>query len=370
MATIRPLFKSGKIVQNLLIRTISSSPWYAIEPATKDHSPSEGKSNKQILLKLRKDTGFPLAKCKQTLLKNDYNYEQALEEMNENALKEGWSKMSMLSGRDTSQGLVAAQRTGKYATLLEVNCESDFVAKTSEFQSFVAVVTRAIIDNLSKDAQEHVELESKEILALPVTMKSQNISDVLAATIGKLKENIRVSKALFSCVDESNNEFIGVYTHPDLQTPVKGGKLPLMGRYAALVKMKTRSQEPQRTLWLQSKARDLAQHIVGMNPSCIGSRTNAPIVGVDSVGPIVESDASDSVERNEEDKPLSQLEDEEIDLEEQYFNNELPTNFIDSDQLLHQPFLLDPNITVQNWLDIHNLEVLYFIRYRLGSDNV
>lgn len=56
---------------------------------------------------------------------------------------------------------------------------------------------------------------------------------------GKVKENVNIPRGIVTSVAAGSDEFIGIYTHPDLGTPNAGGRLPLMGRYGAIVGMKT-----------------------------------------------------------------------------------------------------------------------------------
>lgn len=260
-------------------------------------------------------------------------------------------------GRVASQGLVSAFRHENYATVIEVNCESDFVAKTSEFQSLVGTVSRTVLHQLKEQNAKRVDLSSDKILKMLVPNKKKKIEDILASTIGKLKENIQISRGLVINVDTENKEVIGVYTHPDMGTPRKGGSLPLMGKYAALVALKSTAHEKQGPLWLVGKGRELAQHVVGMNPSVIGNPLDS---NPEKTSRIENSETA----TQEEDSPnLAFGEDGEEDI----YSRESQQLINDSDELLKQPFLLDANITVQNWLEINQLKVLDFIRYEVGE---
>lgn len=320
---------------------------YSLSSCNRKQAPSQ----KQILIQLRKDTGYPLAKCKQALIKANYDVETALDELHRNAEKENWDKMENLSVRKTSQGLVTAYRVDNHAVLLEINCETDFVAKTPDFQNFVGLVARSALSNFTSIKGNQLNLIKDDILRLPVPGREFTVQDALVKVIGKVKENVNIPRGVITSVDPESNEFIGIYTHPDLGTPNPGGRLPLMGRYAAAVGMKSTAAEPQGSGWLLGKARDLAQHVVGMCPVKIGTRGT---VQMPETSPATSTDA------------ISQDGDED-EVDETIMFSQM-VNY-HSDELLNQAFLLDANITVQNWLDINRLDVNYFHRYELGGDH-
>ena len=74
--------------------------------------------------------------------------------LQEQAQKEGWSKATKLKGRTTAQGLIGVMRNKHSATMVEVNCETDFVAKNSEFQGFVGQAAAATLQHLGNQQSE------------------------------------------------------------------------------------------------------------------------------------------------------------------------------------------------------------------------
>ncbi|PAV70767.1 hypothetical protein WR25_05400 isoform B [Diploscapter pachys] len=96
------------------------------------------KIDKEALSKLRKRTGYSFVNCKKALLQcGPDNLAEAEKWLRDNAAKEGWAKAAKLSSRETTQGLVGLQAEGNVATLVELSCETDFVARGESFKNLV-----------------------------------------------------------------------------------------------------------------------------------------------------------------------------------------------------------------------------------------
>nr|XP_015199583.1 PREDICTED: elongation factor Ts, mitochondrial [Lepisosteus oculatus] len=100
-------------------------------------------TEKALLVKLRKVTGYSFVNCKKALEKFDGDFAQAESWLHEQAQKEGWSKANKLQGRRTSQGLIGQLLGDRTAVMVEVNCETDFVARNETFQQLVHRVALA-----------------------------------------------------------------------------------------------------------------------------------------------------------------------------------------------------------------------------------
>lgn len=141
--------------------------------------------NLEQLKKLRNETSASIADCRRALDETDGDYEKAVEWINKNSL----SKAEKKAERATGQGLIESyiHQGGKVGVLVELLCETDFVARTDEFKNLakevamqVAAMNPASVDSLLK--QEYIR------------DSSQTIQDVVKAVIGKLGENISVKR--------------------------------------------------------------------------------------------------------------------------------------------------------------------------------
>uniref|UniRef100_A0ABI7X8Y9 Elongation factor Ts, mitochondrial n=3 Tax=Felidae TaxID=9681 RepID=A0ABI7X8Y9_FELCA len=97
-------------------------------------------SSKELLLKLRRKTGYSFVNCKKALEACSGDLKQAESWLHKQAQKEGWSRAAKLHGRKTKEGLIGLLQEGNTTVLVEVNCETDFVSRNIKFQQLVQQV--------------------------------------------------------------------------------------------------------------------------------------------------------------------------------------------------------------------------------------
>ncbi|KAJ8400906.1 hypothetical protein AAFF_G00392600 [Aldrovandia affinis] len=295
LRSIRPDFSRvclSKHVQSVHM----SCPHFAIEKA--------------LLLKLRKTTGYTFINCKKALEKFDNDINQAENWLHEQAQKDGWSKATRLEGRRAKEGLIGQLVGDRAAVMVEVNCETDFVARNERFQELVRdVVFSVMAHHLRKTEGQSRYMKSllsvEDLTAMSVS-EGGTLADLLALTIGHLGENITLKRAAMLGVPTDWR--IGSYVHG----PLAGVKGPAMGRYGALVVFKGGQGEAA------ALGRKLGQHVVGEAPVSLGNADDLP--------------CGDSETR-----------------------------------LLPQSFLLDPSQTVAQYLAKEGAHVLDFIRFQCGE---
>jgi len=141
-----------------------------------------GKLNVNQLKKLREETGAPIVRVKEALEK--YGEKKALEILK----KEGFEKAEKRAERVTGQGklFVYSHHTGKIVGLVELLCETDFVAKNELFEILGKDIAMQVASMGEKD------LEKQEFIKDP----SKKISDLIKEVIAKTGENIRLGKVL------------------------------------------------------------------------------------------------------------------------------------------------------------------------------
>lgn len=214
---------------------------------------------------------------------------------------------------------------------LQVNCETDFVARNELFVDLVSKVANAamvkrkkIVDQNQKINAFAGELEHLREVIPEHKLKNEQIqngdgetvADTVARTIGKLGENIKINKAITMTTEASN--VIGSYVHGPFVTSLGSCSL---GRYGGMVAVKPRQSDADVDS-VQRLANRLAQHVVGMNPS------------------VIEEDGS---------------------------NNEAVKDGEASNVLLEQEYLLDDSIIVKDLLNTEEVEVVDFVRYECGA---
>ncbi|KYM93366.1 PREDICTED: elongation factor Ts, mitochondrial [Cyphomyrmex costatus] len=269
-------------------------------------------TNKSLLAKLRKKTGYTFTNCKKALELHENDMDKAEKWLKEQAQQYGWTQAAKLQGRNTSQGLITVTVDGNHAALAEINCETDFVARNKKFHNLAEAVISAVLNHAkSQDVQNKVQRtifhadSLKDLLAAD----GKPLNDHSALTIGSVGENIIVRRALAISV-QSDVTLFGC-THPAPMNPI-----PIsFGKYGALVAI--RCQKNDNMLGTQ-----LCQHIIGMDPQKIGN-------------PRVDE----------------------------------PHNNTDEEQcMIYQEFLLDPSLSVQQLLTEAHAEIVDFARFEIGEE--
>lgn len=138
-----------------------------------------------LLKKLREDTQAGVADCRQALEDAKGDYEKAKKLL----IERGLEKAAKKEGKETSQGIISSyvHATGKVGVLVELRCETDFVARTDEFKNLAHEITLQVAAMNPKDVKELLSLA--HIKNASVTMES-----LIKQTIAKLGENITISK--------------------------------------------------------------------------------------------------------------------------------------------------------------------------------
>lgn len=137
------------------------------------------------LKKLREATSAGVADCRQALEDAAGNYEKAKKLL----IERGLEKAAKKEGKETSQGVIASyvHATGKVGVLLELRCETDFVARTDEFKNLAHELTLQIAAMNPKDV--------KALLASPyIRDAGQTMEQLVKITIAKVGENITIAR--------------------------------------------------------------------------------------------------------------------------------------------------------------------------------
>lgn len=143
-----------------------------------------GKINVELLKKLREESGAPITRVQKVLQEFDGDEAKALEVLK----KEGFAKAEKREGRETGQGKVFtySHHTGKVVSVVELLCETDFVAKNELFETLGKDVAVQIASMGAED------VENQDFVKDP----SQKISDLIKAVIAKTGENVRLGRAI------------------------------------------------------------------------------------------------------------------------------------------------------------------------------
>jgi len=259
---------------------------------------------------LRDRTGAGFMECKKALVETKGDLDAAAELMR----KSGMAKADKKAARVAAEGTVAIERSGSDAALVEVNCETDFVARSDEFQAFARDVAAA--------ALKHAPSTLEDLLKLPHGALS--VDERRRALIAKIGENIAVRR------------FVRVNSPGPLGTYIHGTRI---GSVVAL-------QGGDDSL-----ARDLAMHVAAANPAYI----DAGDVPADMLAK--EREILTEQTKGEKKPP---------DIIAKMVEGRLRKYFAEI-TLMGQPFVKDEDTTVEKLVKKAGAKVLMFARYEVGA---
>ncbi len=190
-----------------------------------------------LVKELRARTGAGIMECKKALLESEGDIEKAIDFLR----KQGTVKAAKKSGRSTSEGRieVALGAGGERASIVEINCETDFVARNEDFQKFVSVVAEHALEQGGKDLEQFMA---------STTADGKTVTDLVQDRISIVGENMGVAR--FDVVSRENSgEKIAAYIHAGNQIGV-------------IVKIAGEKIS-------DDVIRDVAMHIAAMNPQYV-----------------------------------------------------------------------------------------------------
>ncbi|MEA0735193.1 translation elongation factor Ts [Xanthomonas campestris pv. campestris] len=266
-----------------------------------------------LVKELRERTGAGMMECKKALVENAGDIDAAAEWLR----KSGLAKADKKADRVAAEGRIATAQAGGKAVLVEVNSETDFVAKDENFLAFTDVVATAALnsDAADADALKSVKLDSGE-----------TIEERRAAVIAKVGENLQVRRLVR--IDSANN--VAAYVHG--------------GRIGVLVELKGGDAE---------LARGIAMHIAAMNPPHV----KASDVPAEFVAKEKEIELAKMSEKDKA-KPAEIL--------EKIISGKI-SKIVNEVTLYGQPYVLNTDQTVEQAVKAAGAEVIGFQRLAVGE---
>jgi elongation factor Ts len=266
-----------------------------------------------LVKELRERTGAGMMECKKALVEVDGDIEAAIEHMR----KTGLAKADKKADRTAAEGIIVYKSSddGKQAVMVEVNCETDFVAKGDDFQNFCNEVADLALAKQPADLETLVGYEMSG---------GESVSDTLKRLIAKIGENMGVRRfQLFS-----TDGLLANYMHGS--------------RIGVVVDMSGGNAE---------LARDIAMHIAASKPQAVSA---------DDVDPAVIEKEKEifTAQAQESGKPA--------DIIEKMIGGRI-NKFLKEITLLGQPFVKDPDQTVEKLLKAAGATVNGFTRFEVGE---
>ncbi|KNE55873.1 hypothetical protein AMAG_01740 [Allomyces macrogynus ATCC 38327] len=253
--------------------------------AARTYSAAAVKPNIKLLGQLRKDVeGVPITLAKQALVASNNDLAAAIQWLNDHAAATGAKKAAKVEGRVAKDGLVGVIDAPSGAAMVEVNAETDFVARNPLFLSVVhrlamtahvleaanATTTGSVVAlNVPEFAQAPL-LPARDATAEAAAAPQQSVRDAIVETIGKVGENVTLRRG--ALVATAKNQVAGAYVHGEKALRDQG--LGKMGAVAVL----QANGDAKLTGDHAKLARQIAQIVVGYNPPTPRELDAAPFV--------------------------------------------------------------------------------------------
>ena len=260
-----------------------------------------------LVKELRERTGMGMMDCKQALLETDGDIAQAIEELR----KSSGIKASKKAGRSAADGILQIQLVNSIGFMVEINCETDFVAKDGSFVEF----SEEVIKTLSSG--EYLELDQ---------LMAGDLNDKREKLVQKLGENIVVRRVFIS---DDAADHTGIYLHSNK-------------KIASILSLKGGNEEV---------AKDIAMHIAATDPLAITPQ-DIPEETVKKEKEIFEAQSADSGKSAE---IIVKMVEGKV------------KKFLSEVSLSEQDFVKDPGLKIKSLLDKNKAEVIQFKRFEVGE---
>ncbi len=267
-----------------------------------------------LVKELRERSGAGMMDCKKALVETDGDIEAAIEHMR----KTGLAKADKKAGRIAAEGKVVVQFSddAKKGVMLEVNCETDFVAMGDEFGDFSAAVAKRIMSDVPADVET--------LLEMPLEDGGETINTVLKTMIAKIGENMSVRR------------FVTFETEAQLGAYLHGTKI------GVVVEMQNGNPE---------LIKDVAMHVAASRPKGL-DESSLDAAELEKEKEIAAAEAANS---GKPDNIVEKIVAGKI------------KRFIKDNTLLGQAFVKDPDITVEKLVKDAGATVIGFTRLEVGE---
>ncbi|MCW8091669.1 translation elongation factor Ts [Alteromonas sp. ASW11-130] len=262
-----------------------------------------------LVKELRERTGAGMMDCKKALMETDGDIELAIENMR----KSGQAKAAKKAGRIAAEGVILTKVSGNRATMLELNCETDFVARDEGFLKFGNQILDVAHENNINDIEE---LNNAEL-------DGQKISDVRDTLVAKIGENISPRRVI-----NVEGDNLGAYVH--------GGRIGVITIFNG---------------GDEQLAKDVAMHVAAASPQF----TKPEQVPAE----VVEKEKEIQIE-------IAMQSGKPADIAEKMVAGRMK-KFTGEISLTGQPFVKDPSMTVGELVKSKNADVINFIRFEVGE---
>ena len=262
---------------------------------------------------LREKTGAGMLDCKKALEETKGDMDAAVDYLRE----KGIAKAAKKESRIAAEGLTEIVVNGNKAVIVEVNSETDFVAKNEEFRTFISIISNAILNSDAKTMEEALNIETE----------NGTISEYLVNLVAKIGEKISFRR--FEVVEKTDKDIFGCYSH-------------MGGRISVLTVIEGSNEDV---------AKDVSMHVAAMNPGYL-NRDEVPADVIEHEKEIIKEQAMN------EGKPADIAEKMVMGRINKYYKEVC---------LLEQAFVKDPDLNVETFVKNNGGTIKSMIRYEVGE---
>lgn len=277
---------------------------------------------------LREKTGAGMMDCKKALIETNGNFEEAIDFLR----KKGLAAAAKKAGRTASEGLTAAKVDGLTGVVVEVNSETDFVARNEQFQD--------LVKNIANLAVIAKTIDTLKTSKMP---NGKSVEEDIIENIATIGENLTLRRMDILEISEGA---IGSYVHNEV--------VPNLGKISVLVGLASNAKDKAK---LEALAKQIAVHVAGNNPQSIDDSS------LDQA--LVERERKVFFEKSKEEGKPDNIIEKMVEGRIRKFFSEVV--------LLQQGFLFEPKLTVAEVIKNAEKElgaeikIAKFIRYELGE---
>lgn len=264
---------------------------------------------------LREKTGAGMMDCKKALQECEGDMDKAIDWLRE----KGIAKAAKKESRIAAEGLCQIKAEGNVAVMVEVNSETDFVAKNPEFTGFVDYLVDMIMNNDVNTIEDVTALEDG----------GETVGDKLVALTAKIGEKLSFRR--FEKVTKADDEVFGTYIH-------------LGGKIGTIIVLKGGTEEV---------AKDVAMQAAAMSPIAL-TRDEVPAEVVEKEKHFI----TEEVKQTAEGKPAEVIEKMVVGKLEKFFKEVV---------LVEQAFIKENKISIAQYVKDNNAEVVSMVRFAVGE---
>ncbi|HEY8365493.1 MAG TPA: translation elongation factor Ts [Haloplasmataceae bacterium] len=277
----------------------------------------------QMVKELREMTGAGMMDCKKALVECNGNMEQAVDWLRERGIAKAQKKVDRIA----AEGLCNIVIEGNKAIIIEVNSETDFVAKNEQFLNLVNTLGNILIKADVKDVNEALEYKDN----------GKTVSDFVMEASGKIGEKISLRR--IEVITKLDNQVFGAYKH-------MGGKI------AVLTVLNGNNEEV---------AKDVAMHVAAMNPRYLDENSVNP-KDVEHEREMFTKEFENELESETNEKAKAA----KLQRIPQIVEGKIK-KWLKESCLVEQPFVKNPDVSVSQYVKDNKCEIVSYVRFEVGE---